>query len=157
MAVSRGKQFELKFREDFSKIPGSVVIRLPDQVSGYRCTSANVCDFYCYVKPTLFFVEVKSTSGNTYNFSDLRQYPLLSQYNDIPGLRRGVVIWFTEKDRVVYAPITTITKMMQDGKKSINIRTIDTEEYDVVNIPSVKKRVFMDSDYSCLLDLPENW
>ena len=47
--------------------------------------------------------------------------------------------------------------MKQDGKKSVNIRTIDAEEYEYITIPSVKKRVFLDSDYSVLLDLPEGW
>lgn len=155
--ISRGKQFEQKFREDFSKIPGSVVIRLPDQVSGFKATSANISDFFCYVKPTLFFIEVKSISGNTFPIKDLRQYELLKQHEGIPGLKRGVVIWFTEKDRVLYVPVSTFTKMIAEGKKSVNIRTIDSEDYDFVDIPSVKKRVFMDSDYSCLLDLPENW
>ena len=156
MAQSRGKQFEVKFREDFRKIPDSVVVRLPDLTNGWK-GSSNICDFFCYVKPTLFFIEVKSISGNTFSVKDLRQYELLKQHEGIPGLKRGVVIWFTEKDRVLYVPVSTFTKMIADGKKSVNIRTIDSEDYDFVDIPSVKKRVFMDSDYSCLLDLPENW
>ena len=49
----------------------------------------------------------------------------------------------------------TIDKMKKDGKKSVNIRKIDEEGYAYVNIPSTQKRVFLDSDYSVLLELPD--
>ncbi len=157
MAISRGKQFESKLRNDFQKVSGSFIYRLPDQVSGYKTTSANVSDFICYVMPNIFLIEAKTISGNTFPISNLSQFEKLRSYKDIPGLRKGVIIWFTEKDRVIYVPIQTIEKMKQDGKKSVNIRTIDDDGYEYVNIPSVKKRVFLDSDYSVLCNLPENW
>ena len=69
----------------------------------------------------------------------------------------GVGIWFHERDTVLYVPLRTIEKMKNDGKKSVNVRTIETEDYEYINIPSKKKRVFMDSDYSVLKDLPEGW
>ena len=81
----------------------------------------------------------------------------MMQYRGAQGVRMGVVIWYTEKDRVIYVPLKTIEKMKQDGKKSVNIRTIDAEGYEFIDIPSAKKRVFMDSDYSVMLDLPEEW
>ena len=40
--------------------------------------------------------------------------------------------------------------MKEDGLKSINIKTY--EQYPHIDIPSVKKRVFMDSDYSVIFD-----
>ena len=43
--------------------------------------------------------------------------------------------------------------MMTDGKKSVGIRDLD--KYNIIKIPSIKKRVFMDSDYSILLNMPE--
>ena len=68
------------------------------------------------------------------------------------------MIWFQDHNAVVYVPISAIDKMKQDGKKSVNMRKIAEEPYDYVLIPSVQKRVFMDSDYSVLLDLPdEGW
>ena len=45
--------------------------------------------------------------------------------------------------------------MKNDGLKSINIKTTDKKLYNIIEIPSVKKRVFMDSDYRCLADLKE--
>lgn len=157
MPLNRGKQFEQKLRSDFSKIDGSFVYRLPDQVSGYKQTSANVSDFICFVKPNIFLLEVKSISGNTFPLTNFSQFEKLKQYKNIPGLRKGVVIWYTEKDRIIYVPVKTIEKMKLDGKKSVNIRTIDDDGYEYIEIPSVKKRVFLDSDYSVLCNLPEEW
>lgn len=157
MALSLGKKFEQKLKDDFLKVDGSFIYRLPDQVTGRKFTSANISDFIAFVKPNIFLIEVKTISGNTFPFSNFTQYEKLLPYKGIDGLRVGVVIWYTEKDRVIYVPLTTIEKMKQDGKKSVNIRTIDTEPYDFLNIPSVKKRTFMDSDYSVLCKLPEGW
>lgn len=39
--------------------------------------------------------------------------------------------------------------MKKDGKKSINIK--DSMLYNSVEIPSIKKRTFLDSDYSVLV------
>ena len=54
-----------------------------------------------------------------------------------------------------YVPISTITKMKEDDRKSVNVKYLDSHEYNIIEIPSVKKRVFMDSDYRCLADLKE--
>lgn len=157
MSINRGKQFELKLKEDFEKIPNCFIYRLQDQVSGYKTTSQNVCDFIVYMSPLLFLIEVKTISGNTFPLSNLSQLDKLRRYENITGVRRGVVLWFTEKDRIIYVPVKTIEKMLTDGKKSVNIRTIDNDGYDYIDIPSIKKRVFFDSDYSVLMNLPENW
>ena len=40
MAYNRGKQFELKFAGDWKKtMPASFLLRLADQLSGYKVTS----------------------------------------------------------------------------------------------------------------------
>ena len=157
MAINRGKQFEEKLKSDFQKVCGSLIYRIPDQVNGHKTTSQNPCDFFGYVKPLMFMIEAKSINGNTFPITNFIQYERMRSYRNIPGLRRGVVIWFTEKDKVIYVPVITIEKMLKDGKKSVNIRTIAEDGYDYVEIPSIKKRVFLDSDYSVLCDLPENW
>ena len=60
-----------------------------------------------------------------------------------------LILWLYEKDLVLYVPINTISQMMIDGKKSVGIRDLD--KYNIIKIPSIKKRVFMDSDYSFLI------
>lgn len=92
-------------------------------------------------------MEIKSIHGNTFPLTNLTQYEKLKAKIGIKGVRAGVTIWFVDKDRVIFVPIETIQQMKQEGVKSVNIRTIDNSDYDFINIPSVKKRVFMDSDY----------
>lgn len=126
-------------------------------MNGFKQTSKNPSDFFAYLYPNCFLLEAKSITGNTFPLSNLTQFDILNSYKNIPGLRRGVVIWFIDKFRVLYIPISTIEKMKEDEKKSVNIRTIETDGYNYVEIPSIKKRVFLNSDYSVLHNLPENW
>lgn len=44
--------------------------------------------------------------------------------------------------------------MIDDGKKSVGLKAIE-EGYRIIEIPSIKKRVFMDSDYSVLMNLED--
>lgn len=155
MAFNYGKQFEKKFYEDFKKsFPDGTIDRLRDNMSGYLNIS-NISDFIGYNYPNIFYLECKSCLGNTFPFSDLTQYDKLKYKVGIKGTRVGVVIWFREHDEVLYVPISTITKMMEDNKKSINILKSREEGYRIITIPSVKKRVFLDSNYSCLQELQE--
>lgn len=147
-----GKQFELKFKEDFSKIPESTIDRIYDVTTGYKSIS-NVCDFICYKFPNIFYIECKSHKGASFPFVNLSQYNKLKDKVGIKGIRAGVILWLYEKDLVLYVPISTISQMMTDGKKSVGIRDLD--KYNIVKIPSIKKRVFMDSDYSILLNMPD--
>lgn len=155
MALNKGKQFELKFKEDFLKtVPGSTIDRLYDTTSGFRAVS-NICDFIGYSFPNEFYLECKSTLNNVFSLVKLTQYDKLVQKVGIKGVRVGVIIWFIAHDRVVYVPISEVTKMKDDGKKSVNIKMLADKSYNIIEIPSTKKRVFMDSDYSCLKSLKE--
>ena len=62
-----------------------------------------------------------------------------------------------DHDVVLYVPISTFTKLIQDGKKSFNIKMIGDDTYPHIVIPSEKRRVFLDSDYSVMGNLPEGW
>lgn len=155
MASNKGKQFELKFKEDFLKtVPGSTIDRLYDTTNGFRAVS-NICDFIGYSFPNEFYLECKSTLNNVFSLVKLTQYDKLVQKVGIKGVRVGVIIWFIAHDKVVYVPISEITKMKEDGKKSVNIKMLADKSYNIIEIPSTKKRVFMDSDYSCLKNLKD--
>lgn len=43
--------------------------------------------------------------------------------------------------------------MKNDNIRSFGIKHLNNEKYKSIIIPSIKKRVFMDSDYSVLLDV----
>ena len=155
MANNKGKQFEQKFKSDFTQtVKDCSLDRIYDTTNGYMGIR-NICDFIGFKKPSIFYIECKSHEGNTFPLSNLSQYDKLITKIGIPGVRAGVIIWFIDHDRVIYVPIKTIKQMKEDGKKSVNIRTIDKEGYRFIEIPSVKKRVFMDSDYSILTTLED--
>lgn len=149
-----GKRFEQNFKEDFLKIPNSTIDRLYDTAYGYKSIS-QISDFIGYVYPNIFYLECKEHKGNTFPLSNLTQYTKLKEKVGIPGVRVGVIIWFSDHDKILYIPISTVTKMLQFSKKSINIKDLNDEEYAVYDIPVVKKKVFLNADYSILKNLKE--
>lgn len=157
MATNRGKQFEAKFQEDWKvSFPGSFCLRLPDQQSGYYGTSRNICDFICFANKTLFLIECKTIKGNTFPLGNFTQYDKMSTVLEYPNVITGILIWYYEKDKVVFVPLETYRKMLDAGEKSINVRFLldkyKEAGYTIIEIPSKKKRVFMDSDYTILLE-----
>ena len=155
MAKNRGKQFERKFAEDFRRaFSKGTLDRLVDSMSGYK-TISNISDFIGYNYPYIYYLEIKSHEGNLFPLSNLTQYDKLVTKINIKGVRAGVIIWFIDFDRVIYVPISTIKTMKKDNIKSVNLKKIDEQGYKYYEIPSVKKRVFLESDYSILSSLLE--
>lgn len=149
-----GKKFEEKFRSDWTKaFPNTFVFRLKDQMSGYREVSGNPCDFLCYPGGALFMIECKEHRGASVPFTAIPQYERLLEYKGKQNTYPGVVIWFSEKDLVVWVDIEEMEKMVLDGEKSIGIRMLKNKLYNIVELPSVKKRLYMDTDYKYLVDL----
>lgn len=160
MANNKGKLFEQKFLADFKRtVPNCSIDRIYDTTNGYK-TISNISDFIGYAYPNIMYLECKSCLGNTWNFSYFTQYDKLSTKIGIRGVLAGVVLWMIDHDTVVFLPVAEVKKMKEDGLKSFNIKMLakNTEPlpYNIITIPSVKKRVFMDSDYSVLLDYKEN-
>lgn len=154
MAINRGKQFEQKFKEDFLKtVPNSTIDRLYDVVTGYKAIT-QISDFIGYSKPCIYYLELKSHKGASISFDNITQYDKLLKKVGIPGVRCGVILWLIDKEKVFYIPVKTIYQMKQDGKKSVGIKAIN-EGYRIIEIPSVKKNVFLNSDYSILINLQD--
>lgn len=149
-----GKEFENKVKTDIQKIPNSHIERIYDSVSGYKSISGR-SDFVFYWYPNQYWLETKSHRGNTFPWSDLRQYNALLEVANIKGIRSGVILWMIDHDTVIYLPIITVKKMKEDGKKSFHIKDLNNSNYRIIQIPSKKKRIFMDSDYSVLKNLQE--
>ena len=148
-----GKKFEQQFRNDWiNSFPNSFLYRLNDQVSMYH-GSSNPCDFIGYVDGKLFLLELKSHGGASIPFSVLTQYDKLVSYLGIPGIRLGVVGWLYDKSICFYVPIQVVKVLKERGEKSVGIRHLAKE--NIVVIPSKKKRIFLDSDYSILKELKD--
>lgn len=152
MPYNRGKKFEDKFKSDFLKIPNSTIDRLYDVTMGYK-TITQVSDFIGYIYPNVYYLECKSHKGASLPLSCISQFDSLKSKIGIPGVRSGVILWLIEKDKVLYIPTSTLVTLKEDGEKSVGLRHIG--KYNILNIPSIKKRVFMDSDYSVLQILKE--
>jgi penicillin-binding protein-related factor A (putative recombinase) len=150
-----GKQWETKVKEDWKKLPNSLILRLPDQVTGYKTTSKNPCDFIAFANRQLFMLECKSTHGTTLNFSAMKQYDRLLEYKNKPYIHPGVLLWFNDYNKVVFLPILTLEQIKKDGLKSINIKMLDNKQYNIIVIPAIQKRVFMDCDYKILTEMGE--
>jgi hypothetical protein len=152
MAKNYGKEFEAKFKEDFLKLENSTIDRLYDVTTGYKSIT-QVADYIGYVYPNIFYCECKSHKGASIPVGNITQYDKLKNKIGIPGVRAGVILWLTEKDKVLYIPMSTVKQLKEQGEKSIGIRHLGL--YNIKEIPSIKKRVFMDSDYSILLNLED--
>ena len=155
MPSNYGKAFEERLKEDWMKMDGATIDRLYDPVGGYVGVT-NICDFIGYKFPFIVYVECKSVKGNTFPFSNFKQFNKLICKKGIKGVLAGVVVWFYEKDVVLWCPIEEAERMINDGEKSINCKKVIegtyNNRYNIKIIPSKKKRVFMESDYSVLFD-----
>lgn len=146
-----GKSFEDRFRKDWKRcFPGTFILRLPDQLSGLK-NSNNICDFICYNNHMLWLVECKAHKGASIPFDNITQYEKMFEYAGTEGIRAGIVLYLYEKDKVLYIPISTITKMKEDGKKSVGLKAVK-EGYRIIEVPSVKLRVFLETDYTHLVN-----
>ena len=155
-----GKDFEKKFKEDFMMtFPGEFVLRLKDNTSKYKSASRNPCDFICHADGKLYMVETKCHYGNTFPFSELRQFYELNEcWGGLKDVRRCVIIWFIDHSKVICAPISAIARMKDDGLVSININKLDEynlKEYNILELESAKKRVFLDTDYSRIAEVSD--
>ena len=110
--------------------------------------------YYNDLYPNIYFLECKTHAGASVPFSKISQYEKMLSVASLQGVRSGVIIYLYDKDKVYYVPIKTIEKMKADGKKSVGIKAVE-EGYRIIEIPSKKLRVFMESDYSILKELKE--
>lgn len=149
MPLSLGKGFESQFKTDI-KNQGMFIYRLPDQMTGNAVSSKNPCDFIVYTKPYLYMVECKSIHGNTFPLSNLTQYELLKSYNHFDGLNCAVLIWYIDKDKLLYVPISTVQLCKKKELKSINVTKLEELEDKYIEVPFQKKRIYLSGNYEFL-------
>jgi len=141
MAINRGKQFEDEFKKAFKEIPNIAFERLYDPVGGYSGIKSR-CDFILYKYPRQYYFELKSIHKNLFpltNISD-RQIKGLLEVSEVTGVSAGVVLWFCDHDRTIYISIEDIEEWKKtSGKKSINIKDIETEAIRFIELESKRK------------------
>lgn len=146
--VNKGKKFEEIIKRDFSLLSQSKITRLFDPVGGYKKIK-NVCDFIGYCYPLSFYFEAKITKENTFNLNKLTQYEELIKYKNTKGLQAGVLIWFYNKNKVVWCSIENIEFMKNSNIKSININHKDTYDFELdIKILKIYPKIDFNSLYS---------
>ena len=104
-------------------------------------------------------VECKAKSGASINFSEIRQYEKMKDYRGLEKTYPGVLVWFYEKDTIIWVSIDEMVKMKEaDGEKSIGLRMIDPKKpykksYNIIKLPATKLRTFMEADLKYLVEV----
>lgn len=143
MGVNRGKQFEEQVFKGFKRIGDCDITRLPDQMSGYK-GSTNVSDFIVFNSGNLIYIECKSLYGNTLNLKKITQLDSLTEKELIPDVSAGVMVWFIDHDITLYIPVSELNRLKREGKKSINIKDIDSIKSIIIQ--GKKKRILFEYD-----------
>lgn len=151
MAVNRGKVWERCFQESWEHtFPSSFILRLPDQQSGYLGASRNISDFIAFKSPYLFLIECKSTKGNTLPLTNLKQYGKLLEYARFLRVKIGFAVWWVDKGVTAWVPLSSVTAIKEEGKKSIHVDYVKDGLYNIKEIPCVIKRVYPKCDLRIL-------
>jgi hypothetical protein len=155
-----GKKWENQYLKTFKKqFPDKLIYRLPDQQSGYAGEGgSNPCDFLCYTGDCVLMVECKAKSGASINFSEIRQYEKMLDYKGLYKTYIGVLVWFYEKDKIIWVSIEEMEKMVNDGEKSIGLRMINEKKpykksYNIIKVEAQKLRTFMEADLINLVEV----
>lgn len=153
-----GKAFEDRVKKDWLRcFPDTLCYRLPDQQSGYAGGGgSNPCDFFCFTGNELLMIECKAHAGSSISFSEIRQYDKMLGYKNLKNVYPGVLVWFYEKDIIIWVSIEEMEKMVNDGEKSIGLRMMKEnypKKYRIINIPATKLRTFMEADLNYLVEV----
>ena len=154
---SRGKRFEQQIREDFEKVTDVSVDRLPDQVTRYRGSSSNPCDFIVYKEPYEYYIECKTTKGASLPFDNIKgykefsngeenvkkQWTLLYDKSLIQGVFAGILCWFYDKDVTKFIPIQLLYELHEQGSKSVRYDIVGD---GVITFKGQKKRTYYSYD-----------
>lgn len=130
--------------------------RIPDQMTGKK-GSTNICDFVLFKSPYQYYIESKSTWEDRFNFSMLTddQYKGLLKKSRIQNVFGVVVVLFASYQRAFIIDIREIDRLVQSGKKSLNIKKIDKwgiAYKEIQTIPSRKQYL----DYIGEFEVEEN-
>ena len=143
--VNRGKDFEAEIEECLSQLPEVSFDRIPDQMTGLKGSSRNICDFVMFHAPDAFYLECKAHYGNTLNYkSDIRDYQWegLERKSKINRCIAGVCVWFIDYDITAFVNIKDLVAHRDSGAKSLNIKDITSDGgIPHILIDGLKKRV----------------
>lgn len=115
--------------------------RIPDQLSGFY-GSKNICDFFLYKSPNMYFIESKATHKDRFDFTMITEYQwtnLLSR-SKIDGVYGLVIVLFATPQRAFILDIQDLEAAKQAGIKSLNITKIAKWKVPYKEIRTVPSR-----------------
>ena len=159
MTKNMGKAFEQQVFKSFSEVDGVSIDRIPDQVTRYRGSSSNICDFTVYRYPVLVYLECKTVHGNTLPFANIRenQWNGLLEKSKIDGVVAGVLCWWVDKDVTRFIHIDELEMCRHNGYKSIRYNHEPFYVDGFLPVNGDKKRVYYDYDMKKFMDDLDYW
>lgn len=145
MSITLGKKAEAQVKKWLNRPEdGYVCTRLYDQMSGKFLVSRNPCDFICYKYPNVYYLEVKETEKDRFDFAMIRQNQMdaLCKVAPIKGCYGLVIVLFTTYKRTFRFNAVDIKTLDDSGQKSLNIKKINKwpiEYKELQTIPSRKE------------------
>jgi len=142
-----GKKAEAKIKAWLNRPQdGYCFERIPDQLTGFY-GSKNICDFFCFKKPYLYFIESKATYKQRFDFTMITDYQwdsLLSR-SKIDGVYGLVIVLFASSQRAFILNIQDLENARQSNIKSLNIDKIDKWQVPYKEIRTVpSKKLLLD-------------
>lgn len=147
MTDDLGKKAEAKIKAWLNRPQdGYCFERIPDQLTGFY-GSKNICDFFCFKKPYLYFIESKATYKQRFDFTMITDYQwdsLLSR-SKIDGVYGLVIVLFASSQRAFILNIQDLENARQSNIKSLNIDKIDKWQVPYKEIRTVpSKKLLLD-------------
>lgn len=137
-----GKRAEQKIRDWLDRPEdGYCFDRLPDQLSGFY-GSSNICDFTLFKYPEMYYIESKATWEDRFSFSAITPFQKagLLRKSQIEHVHGIVIVLFATYKRAFILDIQDIQNTEDSGKKSINIKKIDSWSIPYIEIPTIPSR-----------------
>ena len=143
-----GKKAETKIKEWLDKPDqGYCFERIPDQLTGFY-GSRNICDFYLYVWPNMYYIESKATWGDSFSFKSLtdNQREKMAEKSKLNGVYSVVIVLFASYRRAFMFNVADIQKSLSEGKNkmSLNVKHIDKwfiPYVEIQTIPNKRKQI----------------
>ena len=131
-----GKKAEAKIKEWLNRPEeGYCFDRLVDQMNGFR-GSCNISDFTLFRSPNFYYIESKATREDRFPYSMITDYQRqgMIEKSKIDHVHSYVIVLFASYQRAFLLDINDIQKEIDAGRKSINIKKIDSWQIPYIEI-----------------------
>lgn len=150
--------FGAKFEKDFkasAEDQNLFVYRIKTRSTAYMGDN-EIGDFFLYRKPTLIALELKSTKEKRLPFAMIRPNQLKGLFAaSWLGVEAGILVQLREPEYSHwYVPIGVIYKAIEDGAKSLPLKTLQ-EDPRILPVKFTKKRVSVKLDVADLISAIE--